>query len=104
MTWSGVCRFFGQFLFDRCQTAVFSRSIQSFCPSCPQLIIEFDASLTGGGVIWFGQTGAEDEGAIGASSVDFSDLALESNAKFQNYAEFSAALIGLIGQYSSNLI
>jgi hypothetical protein len=73
---------------------VFTRTLESFQPGKPQMMIEFDASLSGGGILYFdGVSGSY----LGASTIDICSLNFNDESKFQNYAEFTVAVIGLIG-------
>ncbi len=74
----------------------FSRSISSFACNVSNLIIEFDASLTGIGLLYYKRS-EEKEVLIGGGSVDISGLHFESDASYQNTAEFIAAIIGIRG-------
>ena len=74
----------------------FSRTLISFRPIVPTLIIEFDASLTGIGILYY-LAGAEHDTLIGSCSIDISVLDFGSEAKYQNSAEFLGPIIGIEG-------
>jgi hypothetical protein len=61
---------------------IFARPLLSFCPRCPEWIIEFDASF-GGGV-------------IGACQFSFHSLDFQNDSSFQNTSEFLVAIVGLM--------
>jgi hypothetical protein len=74
----------------------FARPLKSFRKAKSNLIIEFDASLTGIGLLYYQQSG-NDEILIGGGSVDISALHFASEASYQNTAEFIAAVLGIRG-------
>ena len=71
----------------------FTRSIASFSHRPPSVTIEFDASLFGGGILWFDAIGV----CVGACSISLSSLGFGNDSSFQNTAEFIVAVIGLLG-------
>lgn len=75
----------------------FTRNLYSFRPSKAQMVIEFDASLSGGGILFFDGI---DGTYLGASIVNLGTLGFGVESKYQNYAEFIVAIIGLIGALS----
>ena len=74
----------------------FSRSFASFSdtPVNPTCIIEFDASLTGGGGLIFAVNGGQ-EYLIGGFTLNFVPLEIRGQPAFQNCAEFLAAMLAL---------
>ena len=74
----------------------FSRTISSFKCTVSSLIIEFDASLTGIGLLYY-QRSENGEVLLGGGSVDISSLHFDSEASYQNTAEFIAAVLGIRG-------
>ena len=72
-----------------------SRPLMSFRSMIPQLIIEFDASLFGGGVLYY-QCCESREVFLGSVSFPLEKLCFGSDSAFQNSAEFITAVIGLI--------
>ena len=74
----------------------FSRSIESFSDTPPVYVIEFDASLTGAGILWI-KRHAGAEVVLGGSAVDLRFLGFNEDSSFQNLCEYLAALLGLIG-------
>ena len=74
----------------------FSRSLISFRSVVPTLIIEFDASLQGIGILYY-VPGALRETLIGSCAVDISSLGFGSEAKYQNSAEFLGLVLGIQG-------
>jgi hypothetical protein len=75
----------------------FARRLSSFEPSKPKFVIEFDASLSGVGLIWYSITDAGVEVPVGGAAVDLLPLAFGTDASHQNTAEFIAALLGVRG-------
>jgi hypothetical protein len=75
----------------------FTRTMLSFVPPAAALVIEFDASLQGIGVVWYhiGMQGAESP--IGALSGDIRQLGFGDDSSHQNTAEFIAATVGVLG-------
>jgi hypothetical protein len=70
----------------------FTRTIGSFTKHSPSIIIEFDASLFGGGILIFDAQGF----CLGACSVSLSQLNFGTDSSYQNTAEFIIAVIGLV--------
>jgi hypothetical protein len=73
---------------------VFTRSLFSFASLQADVIVEFDASLSGGGILFFD---AVDSRCLGISTINLISLNLTDESRYQNYAEFLVALVGLIG-------
>jgi hypothetical protein len=61
-----------------------------------QVVVQFDASLTGLGVIWYA-SGAGGEFPVGAAAVDCSTWGLHGQSGFQNCMEYLALFVGLLG-------
>jgi hypothetical protein len=81
----------------RQREAEFTRTIESFVPTTPVLIAEFDASLSGAGLIWYGvDNGAEV--AMGVCAVDLTFLQFGTDSSFQNLSEFIGAILAVMGQ------
>ena len=81
----------------RYREAEFTRTIESFVPTTPVLIAEFDASLSGAGLIWYAvENGAEV--ARGVSAVDLTFLGFGTDSSFQNLSEFIGAILAVMGQ------
>ena len=80
----------------------FNRTMESFQAREPDLIIEFDASLGGVGVIWYAAKGTKGgrpsyEVPLGGCAVDLGTLEFGKDASFQNCAEFIGIVVGLVG-------
>ena len=75
----------------------FTRSIESFAPRTPAIVAEFDASLSGAGLIWYVRTGGT-EVARGVGAVDLTFLGFGDDSSYQNLAEFIGAILAVIGQ------
>jgi hypothetical protein len=75
----------------------FTRTVESFTHTTPVMIAEFDASLSGAGVIWsVRKDGAEE--VQGVSAVDFTLLGFGVDSSFQNLSEFIGAILAVVGQ------
>ena len=74
----------------------FARPLKSFRIATSSLVIEFDASLTGIGLLYYQQS-EKGEVLIGGGSIDISSLYFASEASYQNTAEFIAAVLGIRG-------
>ena len=75
----------------------FTRSIASFAPETPTIVAEFDASLSGAGLIWYSRDGdAEAEMGVGAADLMF--LGFGEDSSFQNLSEFLGAILAILGQ------
>jgi hypothetical protein len=72
----------------------FTRNLFTFVSNQAQIVVEFDASLSGGGILYFDGV---DGSYLGASTLDFLSLELLSESRFQNYAEFLVSIISIIG-------
>ena len=81
----------------RYREAEFTRTIESFVPTVPVSVAEFDASLSGAGLIWYAiEDGAEV--ARGVSAVDLTFLGFGTDSSFQNLSEFIGAILAVMGQ------
>lgn len=74
----------------------FTRTIESFSEEPPIYIIEFDASLTGAGILWFEREGGA-EVCLGGSAVDLSSLGIKGDSSYQNTCEYIGAILGMMG-------
>lgn len=75
----------------------YTRTIVSFAEATPVIVVEFDASLSGAGLIWF----TRDSGAevvVGVSAVDLSFLGFGTDSSYQNLSEFIGAILAVLGQ------
>lgn len=71
-------------------------------PTVPAIIAEFDASLSGAGIIWYAvDNGAEV--ARGVSAVDLTFLGFGTDSSFQNLSEFIGAILAVMGQIALGL-
>ena len=77
--------------------AQFTRSLDSFRQQNVEYIVEFDASLTGVGALWYQRNKSNDEISLGAATTDITWLNFGIDSSFQNVAEYIGGLIGLIG-------
>jgi hypothetical protein len=73
---------------------LYTRHMNSFMPGIAQVVIEFDASLSGGGILFFNGVDGQ---YLGSSTVNLNSLGFMEESKYQNYAEFIVAVIGVIG-------
>ena len=69
----------------------------SFATSTPVVVVEFDASLDGAGLIWFSREHGADV-ALGVGAVNLRFLGFGSDSSFQNLSEFIGAILAVIGQ------
>ena len=74
----------------------FTRTLQSFSDAPPTYVIEFDASLSGAGIIWFKRAGGTEE-CLGGSAVDLRALKFGDDSSYQNVCEFIGVVLGVIG-------
>jgi hypothetical protein len=79
--------------------ANFTRTLDSFKEVDPQcgIVVDFDASLTGVGIIWYLVDASGSEVPVGACQVDISSLGFKGKPENQNTAEFIGATLGLVG-------
>jgi hypothetical protein len=75
----------------------FARRLVSFEVGAHKLVVEFDASLTGVGLLWFLVDDNGVEVPLGGSAVDLTPLGFGEDASYQNTAEFIAAVLGMRG-------
>jgi hypothetical protein len=75
----------------------FARPMSSFVKQPHQWVCEFDASLSGIGIIWFQLNSQGHEIAVAYASVDISPLGFGEDASFQNTAEYIASLLCVRG-------
>jgi hypothetical protein len=70
----------------------YTRTIVSFTEATPVIIVEFYASLSGSGLIWFHRdSGGEFARAV--SAVDLSFLEFGMDSSYQNLSEFIGAIL-----------
>lgn len=75
----------------------YTRRLESFQAETLQYVIEFDASLTGAGVLWYQRLEDGSEVSIGGAAVDLRGFAFGTDSSFQNTAEFIGCILGLVG-------
>ena len=75
----------------------FSRTFESFARRQHKYICEYDASLTGIGIIWFEVGALGDERAMAYASISTECLRLEGDPSFQNTSEYIGALFAALG-------
>ena len=77
----------------------FTRSLGSFQAHYPPWIVEFDASLSGIGLLWYhrAQSESPEEVLLGCCADDITSLGFGTDASYQNTAEFIAAALGVKG-------
>jgi hypothetical protein len=76
----------------------FGKTIESFVSdNNPSIVVEFDASLSGAGLLWYQRQRDDSELSIGGGAVDLRGLGFGSDASFQNTAEFTAMIMGVLG-------
>lgn len=75
----------------------FTRTLESFAPTASSVVAEFDASLTGAGVVWYSTlNGAEVAGGVAAVDLSFLNFGVDSS--YQNLSEFIGAIVAVAGQ------
>ena len=74
----------------------FTRTLVSFNADLPKYIVEFDASLTGVGILLYRRVDGG-EACLGGAAVDITVLGFEGDSAFQNVAEYVGALVGILG-------
>lgn len=77
--------------------AQFTRSLDSFQSNDVPFIVEFDASLKEIGLLRYTRDKCNIEKAIWASAVDISSMNFGDDSSFQNVAEYTGGLMGLVG-------
>ena len=75
----------------------FARPLDSFKPQTVEYIVEFDASLSGVGLLWYKRDENNNEFSLGAAAVDLTWLNLGTDSSYQNVAEYIGGLGGIIG-------
>ena len=65
----------------------YSRPMQSFVKTVPESIIEFDASLSGVGILWYKRVNGA-EVCLGGSAVSLRSLSFEGDSSYQNLCDF----------------
>jgi hypothetical protein len=75
----------------------FTRTLESFTHTTPVVIAEFDASLSGAGLIWLARNNGAEE-VLGVSAVDLTRLGFGVDSSYQNLSEFIGAVLSVIGQ------
>ena len=74
----------------------FTHSLESFDHTSPTLVIEFDASLAGAGILRSRRVNGA-EVCLGYSGVDLRFLGFKDDSAFQNLCEFLGIILGIIG-------
>ena len=80
----------------------FTRAIASFAPETPTVVVEFDSSLSGAGLIWYSRDGGA-EVAVGVGAADLLYLGFGDDSSFQNLSEFLGAILAVLGQIALGL-
>jgi hypothetical protein len=75
----------------------YTRRMGSFQAEALEYVAEFDASLTGAGVIWYRRRPDGQEVSIGACAVDLRLFDFGTDSSFQNTAEYIGCIVGLVG-------
>ena len=73
----------------------FTRSLDSFDTRPAVYIVEFDASLTGAGVLVYQRIDSVEE-CVAATAMDLRGLNFGTDSSFQNTAEYIGAIIGIL--------
>jgi hypothetical protein len=80
----------------RYQETRFTRTLESFAPSFPAMVAEFDASLSGAGLIWSHRNNGT-EAVVGVIAVDISFLQFGTDSSYQNLCESLGAILSVVG-------
>ena len=91
-----ICCFRVLFGLTAIDSVKFARPFESYQFTYSNITIEFDASLTGIGLLYY-LTVENTEIVIGGGSVDITELNFQSCPSYQNTAEFVAAILGIRG-------
>lgn len=76
--------------------AKFTRTLESFDKRPAQYVVEFDASLTGAGVLIYQRLNAV-EVCVVATATDLQKIEFGNDSSFQNTAEYVGAILGILG-------
>jgi hypothetical protein len=85
--------FRGLFTLMGLRSGMFSRSLGSFVHRHPTWVCEFDASLSGVGIIWFQRRPGGDERAKAWAQLDITCLQFGEDSSFQNTSEYIGSLL-----------
>jgi hypothetical protein len=85
----------------RFRATEFTRAIESFAPTTPILVAEFDSSLSGAGLIWFVRKDGT-EVARGVSAVSLAFLGFGVDSVNQNLAEYIGAVLAVMLGFSGS--
>jgi hypothetical protein len=75
----------------------YTRRMASFLPETLEYVVEFDASLTGAGILLYRRQADGTEAALGGGAVDLRGLGFGSDSSFQNSAEYIGCILGMVG-------
>ena len=75
----------------------YTRRMESFVPETLQYVVEFDASLTGTGILWYKRQADGTEVAMGGGAVDLRGFGFGSDSSFENTAEYIGCILGMVG-------
>ena len=74
----------------------FTRQLESFTSTAPTIVAEFDASLSGLGIVWYKKTN-DTEVCVGVCAASTAFLGFQDNSSFQNLSEFIGAIVAVAG-------
>ncbi|MEI8301616.1 MAG: hypothetical protein WCG10_08435, partial [Chlamydiota bacterium] len=83
------------FIFLKVNPITYKRDLNSFVHFEPSYVVEYDASLTGVGIILFELNRNKEEREWKVIQLDF-DYDLKSQSKYQNTVEFIGVLLGMV--------
>ena len=75
----------------------YTRRMESFMSKTLEYVVEFDASLTGAGILWYKRQDNGTEVAMGGGAVDLRGFEFGSDSSFQNTAEYIGCILGMVG-------
>ena len=74
-----------------------TRRMESFLPETLKYVVEFDASLSGAGILWYRRQADGTEVVLGGGAVSLRGLGFGSDSSFQNSAEYIGCILGMVG-------
>jgi hypothetical protein len=71
--------------------------VESSLSETLEYVVEFDASLTRAGILWYRRQEDGAEVALGGGAVDLRGLGFGADSSFQNTAEYVGCILGVVG-------
>jgi hypothetical protein len=79
------------------QEITMCRTLESFRPTPARFVVQFDASLSGIGMMWYRREPNGGELCLGGAAVSLAEFSFGEDSQYQNVAEFMAIVIGVAG-------